>query len=280
MNDLTVRQDAVIATLESPTRLTAVDIRAQVNLIQEVMGAVMKKDVHYGIIPGCKQPSLYKAGSEVLLTTFRISVVPEVEDISGPDERRYRVHAKGVHIPTGTVVGVGIGECSSMEEKYKWRKAYDKEWNDTPEDRRRVKHGRDYSNKQVRTEIADVANTILKMAKKRAQVDMTLTALSASDVFAQDIEDLPEGLIDEDHSRPQETQRAEPQPYPAAQFTKNFPTWEGLIKSGKKTAKEVIATISSRAVLSEGQKKAIAAIVVQETSQATEEFLAEMDGAT
>ncbi|MBI2798936.1 MAG: hypothetical protein HYX63_01415 [Gammaproteobacteria bacterium] len=198
MNDLAVRQDTVVATYESPKRLTAVDIRAQVNLIQEVMASIMKKDTHYGVIPGCKQPSLFKAGSEVLLTTFRISVEPDVEDISGLDERRYRVHAKGIHIPTGTVVGVGIGECSSMEEKYKWRKAYDKEWNDTPEDRRRVKHGRDYSTKQVRTEIADVSNTILKMAKKRAQVDMTLTALSASDVFAQDVEDLPEGYVNEE----------------------------------------------------------------------------------
>jgi hypothetical protein len=37
---------------------------------------------------------------------------------------------------------------------------------------------------------ADVANTILKMAKKRAQIDMTLTATAASDVFEQDLEDL------------------------------------------------------------------------------------------
>ena len=63
---------------------------SQVNLIQEVMQSVMQVDTHYGTIPGCNKPSLYKAGSEVLLTTFRIAVNPEIEDLSGPDVARYR----------------------------------------------------------------------------------------------------------------------------------------------------------------------------------------------
>lgn len=200
MNELAVSAEQVVATYESPSRLTAEGVRAQVNLIQEVMGKVMKKKTHYGVIKGCDKPSLFKAGSEVLLTTFRIAVLPDIEDLSTPDERRYRVHAKGIHIPTGTVVGIGIGECSSMEEKYKWRKTSNKEWDETTEDRRRIKHGADYSTKQVRAEIADVSNTILKMAKKRAQVDMTLTALAASDIFTQDIEDLPEGSLDDEEA--------------------------------------------------------------------------------
>jgi hypothetical protein len=40
-------------------------------------------------------------------------------------------------------------------------------------------------------DIADVYNTVLKMAKKRAQVDATLTAVGASDLLTQDLEDLP-----------------------------------------------------------------------------------------
>lgn len=180
--------------------LTAGDVRQHVNLIQQVMEAVMKKDTHYGVIPGCKQPSLYKAGSEVLLTTFRIAVMPEVEDMSTSDEIRYRVTAKGVHQMTGTVVGAGVGECSSSEDKYKWRKAVcDEEFEEAPENRKRVKYsrGRDnsfYKMYQIRTEPADLANTVLKMAKKRAQIDLTLTALGASDIFTQDIEDIPDEL--------------------------------------------------------------------------------------
>jgi hypothetical protein len=39
---------------------------------------------------------------------------------------------------------------------------------------------------------ADYYNTVLKMAKKRAHVDAVLTATAASDIFTQDVEDMPE----------------------------------------------------------------------------------------
>jgi len=189
-----------IAIREQTEVQTADQVRQHVNRIQQVMGAVMKKDTHYGVIPYTQKPTLYKAGSEVLLTTFRVAVEPEVEDLSVGEEVRYRVRAVGRHQNTGIVVGIGIGECSSNEEKYKWRDAIcDEEFEDTDESRRRVKYqkkrnGGHWKRKQIRTEPADVANTVLKMAKKRAQIDLTLTALAASDIFTQDVEDLPEGM--------------------------------------------------------------------------------------
>lgn len=182
--------------------LTAVEIRANVNLIQEVMKSVMKKDVHYGVIPGTQKPTLYKAGSEKILATFRIAVDLDVEDLSRSDCFRYRVKARGV-LPSGEIVGCGIGECSTDEEKYKWRGVVcPAEWEATPEDRKRIKYVRvsNYNKEgmtqQIRTNPADLANTVLKMAKKRAQIDLTLTATGASDVFDQDIEDLPEGYVE------------------------------------------------------------------------------------
>lgn len=184
--------------------LTAVQIKAQVNLIQEVMQAVMKQDIHYGTIPGTPKPTLYKAGAEKILSTFKIGVDPESEDLSVGDEVRYRVKAKGFDQLSGALLGVGVGECSSSEEKYKWRRPVcDEEFDETPEDRKRIvwKRGSgnnpNYQVKQVRTNPADVANTILKMAKKRAQIDLTLTVTAASDVFDQDLEDLPEELRQE-----------------------------------------------------------------------------------
>ena len=47
---------------------------------------------------------------------------------------------------------------------------------------------------QIRSSPADVANTILKMATKRALIALTLVSLGASDIFAQDLEDLTEEL--------------------------------------------------------------------------------------
>lgn len=175
---------------------TASEIRQQVNLIQEVMKAVMKDGTHFGTIPGTDKPTLYKAGSEKILATFRIGCDPIVEDLSTHDEARYRVRARAFHQGTGVELGAGVGEASSNEERYRWRAAVcQEEYDATPIDRRRLKWKRSGDPiPQVRTEHADLANTVLKMAKKRAQIDMTLTVTAASDVFTQDIEDLPEDL--------------------------------------------------------------------------------------
>jgi hypothetical protein len=181
---------------------TAVEIKAQVNLIQEVMKSVMKDEIHFGTIPGCNKPSLYKPGSEIILSTFKLACEPVVEDLSTSDEARFRVTARLTHMGTGAFVGAGVGECSSNEVKYKWRKPVcSEEFEETPEDRKRVKWQAGYRGaankkvKQIRTEIADVTNTILKMAKKRAQIDATLTATAASDIFAQDLEDIPAEIL-------------------------------------------------------------------------------------
>jgi hypothetical protein len=179
--------------------LTAKEIKADVQLIQEVMKAVMVEGHHYGIIPGTFKPTLYKPGSEKLLSTFRIAAYPKkIIDLSTQDEVRYQVEVHGICQTTGALLGVGIGECSSNEKKYKWRKPVcEQEFNETPEDKRQIawQSGKTaYQVKQVRTNPSDVANTILKMAKKRAQIDMTLTVTAASDIFEQDLEDMPEEL--------------------------------------------------------------------------------------
>ena len=76
-------------------------------------------------------------------------------------------------------------------------------------------------------------------------------------------------ITDEDGNRNEERGREErtgeqkpegPPPYSAEAFTKNLPAWTKLIKSGKKTPAQIIAMVSSKAVLSDEQKKAIEAI--------------------
>ena len=209
MNELTVQN-----------KQTAVEVRSQVNLIQEVMKSVMKVDTHYGTIPGCKKPTLYKAGAEVLATTFRLAVEPVVDDLSVHGEIRYRVNVKLTNINDGNFVGMGIGECSTDEEKYKWRKAVcEGEFEDTDETQRREKwvkpyNGTEYKLKQVRTNPADLANTVLKMAKKRAQIDAILTATAASDLFTQDIEDLPKEIQEEVVSENTEQPKGKPETAP------------------------------------------------------------------
>lgn len=179
-------------------QLSVADVRARALQIHQLMQTMMKENVHYGVIRGCKTPSLYKPGSEMLLMMFRISVDPLVEDLSDSEHIRYRVRCRGVALD-GSVVGVGVGECSTAEEKYAYRRAVcDEEFDQTDPIRQRIKWRRDggkaYSEKQVRVNPSDLANTILKMAKKRAQIDMCLTVLGASDIFSQDLEDLSDDL--------------------------------------------------------------------------------------
>lgn len=178
--------------------LTAADVRAQVNLIQDVMRSVMFDGTHYGKIPGTQSRSLYKPGAEKLMATFRFGSDVEVEDLGEGGETHYRVKYM-ILSPDGRLLGVGVGECSSQEDKYAWRRPVcPEEFEATAENRRRVKfgkyQGRVEKTQQIRTNPADVRNTILKMAKKRAMVDAVLTVTAASDIFTQDIEDLPEEL--------------------------------------------------------------------------------------
>jgi hypothetical protein len=47
--------------------------------------------------------------------------------------------------------------------------------------------------------------------------------------------------------------------YPSAKFFENLPKWRELIESGKKSADDIIATVSSKAILTAEQEAAIRA---------------------
>ena len=187
--------DSDLAVIEESQMQTAGQMKAQVQRIQEVMKAVMKEGTHYGAVKGCgDKPILLKPGAEVLMATFRLAVDPQVEEIPTNGGFTYRVKAVITDQRTGMFLGAGIGEASTKEEKYHWQKAVsDAHFEATPEDERRVKYGYDYETNQVLTNPADKANTVLKMAKKRALVDAVLTITAASDIFTQDLEPEPEG---------------------------------------------------------------------------------------
>lgn len=186
------------------------ELQEQILLIQKVMKATMKKDEHYGVIPGCGggKPTLLKAGAEKLAFVFRMAPSFEInrDDFRG-GHRGYEVTCTLKHIDSGKFLGQGVGYCSSMEGKYRFR--YENTDKPVPPeywDSRDIEElgGEGYTKKKVdgkwvimrRVENenpADVFNTILKMAAKRAQVAATLTATAASDIFTQDIEDMDLG---------------------------------------------------------------------------------------
>lgn len=210
-------------------------IKHQIQVIQEVMRDAMVKDTHYGVIPGCgDKPTLLKAGAEKLCLTFRLAPTYVVTKTDLPNgHREYEVRCTLTHIPSGSVFGEGVGTCSTMESKFRYRKAervcpacganaiikgkaeYGGGWlcyakkggcgakfSDDDESITQQAVGR-----AENPDLADTYNTILKMAKKRAHVDAVLTATAASDIFAQDLEDLPRAEVE---PRPTATENPNP----------------------------------------------------------------------
>jgi len=281
MNAITTVENRALA--QTGGRMAVSEVIAHVSAVQEVMQAVMKKDIHYGVIPGTDKPTLLKQGAEVLCMAFRVADSYQVEDLSTADTVRYRVTCIGTHQMSGVVLGTGMGEASSGEEKYKWRKAWEPEYNETPANLRRKKSGYNkqkrehYSTFQVRTEPADLANTILKMANKRAKIAMTINVTACGDMFSQDLEDMDAALRDHltrkgDDGAPEHvTQETTLPPYTDEEFARNLVIWQRVIDSGKKDAAGVLATVLTVAAPTEAQIETIRALVkAVPVQQATE----------
>lgn len=231
-------------------------------VVQDVMRAVMKPELHYGKIPGTDKPTLFQPGADVLCMTFRIAPEFAIEDLSTADVVRYRVTCRGVHQLSGVTLGSCVGEASSGEEKYKWRRAvHDKEFENTPPALRRIKYGKSWETKQIRTEPADVANTVLKMAEKRAKIGMVLNVTAASDMFGQDLEDLDAALRDSlVNAEPQTQQQPEPATWPEAKFAEQFARWEKAVAARLKTPADILALAKSKGELTADQMARINAL--------------------
>lgn len=211
-SEIAVRRESGVA----PAR-TARDIIAHVRLIEEVKNAVMKEGTHYGTIPGCgDKQTLLKPGAEKLLMTFHLCSEHEVAmtDLGG-GHREYLVKTP-IRTPLGLLLAVGVGCCSTMESKYRWRASARK----CPKCGKEsiIKGAEEYgggwlcwkkkdgcgakfrdgdatiegqaAGKVENPDLADTYNTVLKMAKKRSLVDGALAATGSSDFFAQDLEDM------------------------------------------------------------------------------------------
>lgn len=240
-------------------RMSASEVVQHALVVQEVMRAVMKAGVHFGEIPGTDKPTLFQPGADKLLMTFRIAPEFDILDMSTSDCVRYRVTCRGVHQMTGVVLGSCVGEASSNEEKYKWRRAVtDEEFDATPPSMRRVKYGKKWNTKQVRTEPADVANTVLKMAEKRAKIGMVLNVTAASDMFGQDLEDLDAALRDSLVGGDQQQAQAQAQPqaqaaWPDDKLNEREAKCKEWAAAGK-TADDAIAFFATKGTLTDAQK--------------------------
>lgn len=194
------------------------ELQSNLSFIRQVMETVMKEGQDYGKVPGCgDKPGLFQPGAQKLCMTFQLT--DEVKEERVTDLPNYHreysfvvrlVSKSGRHWE-------GVGTCSTLEGKYRFRKA----------ERRCPKCGKStiivgkpeygggfvcFAKKggcnakfsaddpaitrqaagQVEHENpADYWNTVRKMAFKRALVHAAINATNTSELWSQDLEDLP-----------------------------------------------------------------------------------------
>ncbi len=205
--------------------MPVMDVRQAVMRRDALVGfvqGIMKRDTDFGTVPGTgTKPTLLKPGAEKLTTFFGLAPVFVSERIVeefGDDGReplffyRYRCEL----YRAGTLVGSGIGSCNSRESKYRYRNDVRK----CPECGKAaiIKGKEEYGGgwlcfkkkdgcgakfeendpaiinqsvgKVPNPDVADLVNTIDKMAQKRALIAAVLIAVNASEFFTQDVEDM------------------------------------------------------------------------------------------
>lgn len=192
--------------------------------IRAIQRELMVEDEDYGVIPGTNKPGLFKAGAEKLCMVYGLRpsfdpTITEGDGVSAPVLRVRMVCRLHVGSDQGPVVSEGVGAANSWEKKHRWRRGeracpecgvagsvikgkpeYGGGWlcwakkdgcgAKFKEDDARITEQAvgDVEN----TDQYDLENTLLKMAKKRAYVDATLTATATSGFFTQDVEDMPQ----------------------------------------------------------------------------------------
>lgn len=140
------------------------EVTRRTQMLKDYVRNHMVENEDYGIIPGGgTKPTLLKPGAEKLIAVFGLSPYVEVtsrEENWDDGFVAYEVKVSLFNKRSERVDAEGIGSCNSRERRYKNQDA------------------------------ANIANTVLKIAKKRALIDATLSATRASGMFTQDIEDM------------------------------------------------------------------------------------------
>ena len=144
-----------------PVTIESVPGRATEN-IERVVAKILKANYDYGIITGCKKPSLLKAGAEKLAAYYGFSTSISIENrFENYDKKLVAYEVKvTVYDATGRIIAEGIGAANSQERKF------------------------------LKGDFFSQINTVIKIAKKRGFVDAILTATGSSALFVQDMEEI------------------------------------------------------------------------------------------
>ena len=229
MNELVPAENSLARTAEDFLPVLSIEqAQGRREALVKYVGSLMKEGIDYGKIPGSPKdarPTLLKPGAEKLSSFFGLSpefeLASSVEDWTGEDhgEPLFYYRYKCQLTRNGRVLGSGEGSANSWETKYRYRKGdrlcpqcaapaiisdgFAKEGGWLCFKKKGgcgAKFPLAYPEivnqpigKVKNEDIADLVNTLQKMAQKRALIAATLIATGASEFYTQDMDDVPPG---------------------------------------------------------------------------------------
>lgn len=243
-------ENQALAKIESPEHemsvvrrevspLSVTQVSAGLRAINEVMAQCMKDGQDYGKVPGCgDKPGLFQPGAQKLSMMFQLNPAVQQEIVTDyPNfHRGYRIV---VRVTNGAKFADGVGECSTMEAKYRYRNTgkkcpecgketvlkskKDDGWfcwgkkggcgKQFPPGSEGLKNIMSQSSgKTEHDNPPDYWNTVRKMAFKRAFVHAIINATNTSELWSQDLEDLRDNGVVGDEPTPSAPAAAEERP--------------------------------------------------------------------
>ena len=197
VNSLSIIDQTDISTLREDMK--------KISQWQQLVQSSLKEGHDYGTIQGTSKPTLYKAGAEKIVMLGKLRSTFDVLDSTKDWEKEFFQFEIKCNLWIGEMILTqGVGLCSSKEDKYRYRWLSE---NKIPSNvnkaglvykERPSKYGKGtYKTYRVENDdVCSIANTILKMAKKRALVDAALLVGSLSELFTQDIEDFAGNYVE------------------------------------------------------------------------------------
>ena len=196
-------QNQTLSLIDSVDIGTIQGTMKKIATFQAVIQQNLKKDHDYGVIAGAgSKPTLLKPGGEKICMMFGLN--PEYDFLEKTENYKdgfFAYNIKCTLYRNGSPVSQGVGNCNSMEKKYRFINS------DTIPVGVDASLTQEFTDKYGRTKykipnpnISDLVNTILKMSKKRAFIDAVLQVASLSDVFTQDLEDMKDFVQNEQNA--------------------------------------------------------------------------------
>jgi hypothetical protein len=170
-----VDQQSALSIIEQMNVASVANTMNKIAQFQAVVQKTLKEGHDFGVIPGTQKPTLLKPGAEKILMLMGLTSEYEVTESVRDYEQGFFAFTLTCRLSkNGYPINEGVGHCNTRERRYQGEKQ----------------------------DPYTLANTVLKMAKKRSLVDASLTVASLSDLFTQDLEDMPTGGNGGDHSTP------------------------------------------------------------------------------